>query len=385
MADLSFVDKVQEATKDITSPEQVIGRGLVEPFNGANSGVRKLMFSTHLDHVFPLIGAEKAIIETGYEIRYGDYSSSITRADSNYRVLAKISKFSFAPNHHYWLIVEDMNTHLLDVVERISYHYITEQYGYLYNNEYMDSISPGDVIPAGTIIQKSLAYDEYNNRKDGVNFNIAYMTLDDNMEDSIIFSDAAAGRLTSPLVKPVKIMINDNDIPLNIYGNEKTYKIIPDIGQDIRDANLIALRKEKKEEAYYNQSVDRLRTIIMSDEVRQTHGKVIDINIYCNNPDILESHYYGQLKMYYGELKRSANEIVSALLPYSAQGYKMTYELQKLLKTMKLVNEGAQYSDKKAFSNIILEVVVLEELKMNTGDKASNRFGEANQQPLRIW
>jgi hypothetical protein len=241
----------------------------------------------------------------------------------------------------------------------------------------MDSISPGDIIPAGQIIQKSLAYDEYNNRKDGVNFNIAYMTLDDNMEDSIIFSDAAAGRLTSPLVKPVKIMINDNDIPLNIYGNEKTYKIIPDIGQDIRDANLIALRKEKKEEAYYNQSVDRLRTIIMSDEVRQTHGKVIDINIYCNNPEILESHYYGQLKMYYGELKRSANEIVSTLLPYSAQNYKMTYELQKLFKTMKQVNEGAQYSDKKAFSNIILEVVVLEELKMNTGDKASNRFGVA--------
>ena len=116
MADLSFVDKVQEATKDIASPEQVIGRGLVEPFNGANSGVRKLMFSTHLDHVFPLIGAEKAIVETGYEIRYGDYSSSITRADGNYRVIGKISKFSFAPNHHYWLIVENLETHMLDVI-----------------------------------------------------------------------------------------------------------------------------------------------------------------------------------------------------------------------------------------------------------------------------
>ena len=97
---------------------------------------RKLMFSVHSDHVFPLISGEKAIVETGYEIRFGDYSSSITRADSDYQVVAKISKYSFAPNHHYWLILRDTKANRLDVVERISYHHITESYGYLYNNEY---------------------------------------------------------------------------------------------------------------------------------------------------------------------------------------------------------------------------------------------------------
>ena len=55
--------------------------------------------------------------------------------------------------------------------------------------------------------------------------NVAYVALDDNMEDSIIFSDVAAAKLTSPLVKPVEIMINDNDIPINLYGNDKIYKM----------------------------------------------------------------------------------------------------------------------------------------------------------------
>lgn len=379
MANLNFIDKVNEATKDITSLEQIIGKGLLEPFNGSNAGARKLMFSTHHDHIFPLIAAEKAEIETGYEIRYGDFSSSITKADKDYRVIAKISKFSFAPNHHYLLILEDTESKELTMVERISYHPTTEQYGYLYNNNYMDSLNIGDTIPKDTWVQKSLAYDDFNNRKDGINMITCYMALDDNMEDSIIFSDVAAGRLTSPLIKPVRIMINDNDIPLNIYGDDKTYKIIPDIGEDIKNANLISLRKERKEEAYYSQSISRLESNIMSDETRQVKGKVIDVNIYCNNPDILESHYYAQLKAYHQELLRFGSELLQVILPYKSQGYKLEYELEKLFENVKMLQSGAlysdKYSDKKPYSNIILDIVVLEELKMNAGDKASNRFG----------
>ena len=375
MATLNFAEKINEASGKITQIEEMLGKGLMQPFNGTNAGSRKIMHGTHRDHVFPLMGGEKAIIETGYEIRFGDYSSSITKADSDYQVIAKISKFSFAPNHHYWLIVRDLRSNKLDVVERISYHHITENFGYLYNNEYIDSLSVGDYIPNNTIVQKSVAFDEYNNRKDGVNFNVAYMALDDNMEDSIIFSDEAAGKLASPLIKPIDIMINDNDIPLNIYGDDKVYKVIPDIGEECIDANLIALRKENKEESYYNQSVDRLRNIIMSDEIKQVHGRVIDIDIYCNNPEILDNHYYAQLKMYYQELHRRSNEIVQALLPYASDNYEMTYELEKLFGIAKRTMNNTQYIEKRTFSNIILKIYVLEEKKMEPGDKASNRYG----------
>lgn len=375
MAGLDFSSKITEVSKDITSLEQMLGSGLMQPFNNANAGARKIMATTQRQHIFPLMAGEKAIIETGYEIRFGDYSSSITRADADYQIIGKISKFSFAPNHHYWLILKDIKRNKLDVIERVSYHYITENYGYLYNNEYMDNLSIGDFIPNNTIVQKSLAFDEYNNRKDGVNFNVVYMALDDNMEDSMIFSDEAANKLTSPLIKPVQIMINDNDIPLNIYGDDKMYKIIPDIGEKIIDANLIALRKEKRDEAYYAQSVDRLRKIIMSDEIKQVHGRVIDVDIYCNNPDILDNHYYAQLKLYYNELHRMAAEIVQSILPYVSSGYELSYDLQKLFGNAKRICNNDQYIEKRPFSNIILNITVLEEKPMEAGDKASNRYG----------
>lgn len=375
MAGLDFSSKIEEVSKTIEFPEQMLSSGLVQPNQSTNSSSRKLMFAVHRQHCFPLMNAEKAIIETGYENRFGDYSSSITRADSDYTVIAKISKFNFAPNHHYWIIFRSNQTGMLDVIERISYHHITESYGYLYNNEYLDQLSIGDVVPKGTVIQKSLAFDEFNNRKDGVNFNVAYLALDDNMEDSIIFSDKATEKLVSPLIKPVKIMINDNDIPLNIYGDDKIYKVFPDIGEEVKDGQLIALRKEKKEESYYNQSVDRLRKVMMSDDKRQVTGKVIDVNIYCNNPDILDSHYYAQIKLYYDELQRSSKQIVQTLLPYAAQNIPMTYELQKIFANTKRVMNKDPYIDKRSFSNIILEIDVLEELRINAGDKASNRYG----------
>lgn len=375
MAGLGFSDKIAENTKNLPSMEHMLGKGLMQPFNNTNAGSRKIMFSVHKEHVFPLMSAEKAIIETGYEIRYGDYSSSITRADSTYIVVGKISKFSFAPNHHYWLIIKDTKSNKIDVVERISYHYVTESYGYLYNNEYLDSLTINDYIPVNQVVQKSLAFDEYNNRADGVNFNVAYMALDDNMEDSIVCSEAAQRRLVSPLVKPVEITINDNDIPVNLYGNDTVYKIIPDIGEEIKDANLIALRKEKKEESYFTQSINNLGKIMISDDKKRVHGRVIDVNVYCNNPEILDSHYYAQIKMYYNELHRYAKEIVQAVTPLVAQGCKMTYELEKLFANCKRVMNNDMYIDKRPFSNIILEVDVLEENMIEAGDKMSNRYG----------
>ena len=88
------------------------------------------IFQTTTD-IFPLYNGEKAIAETGYEIRFGDESSSVIATDSDYEVVAKIPKYSFSPNHQYYLIMKDLRSKKLDVIERICYHYTTEEYGYL--------------------------------------------------------------------------------------------------------------------------------------------------------------------------------------------------------------------------------------------------------------
>lgn len=372
---LNFKEKIAEVSQGITNLEQIGGKNLLQPFSQTNSGSRKIMHSIHRDHIFPLLDGEKAIIETGYEIRFGDYSSSMTKADADYQVIAKISKYSFAPNHHYWLILKNVHENKLDIQERISYEHVTESYGYLFNNQYLDSLSVGSYIPKSTVVRKSLAFDEYNNRTDGRNFNVIYMSLDDNMEDSLIFSEEAAKKLVSPLINPVEIMINDNDIPIDLYGDGKMYKAFPDIGEEVQNANLIALRKEKKEESLYTQSVDNLRQTIMSDDIKQVHGRVIDVDIFCNKPETLDNYYYQQFKLYYDELQRYSKEAVQLLTNFAAQNYEFSYELQYFFgNAIRVINKD-HYWDKREFSNIFIQITVLEELPLHEGDKASNRFG----------
>ena len=370
-----FSDQIKAAEERTPTMEHMIGKGLLMPFNNVNSGARKIMHGVHRDHVFPLINGEKAIIETGYEIRFGDLSSSVLSTDANYNIVGKISKFSFSPNHAYWLIVEDKMKRRLDVIERRAYEFITEEYGFLYNNQYMDSLSVGQYIPEGTIVQKSLAFDEYMNRKDGVNLNTVYMSLDKNMEDSIIISQSAADKLVSPLIKPVQIMINENNIPVNLYGNDTVYKCIPDIGEEIKDSILIDLRKEKKEEMTYTESVERLRKPMMSDDKKLLTGTVIDIDIYCNNPENLNGHHNAQFKMYYNELQRVSSEFNAIVTPFKSQGYEISHDLEILYANAKRVLNHDNYINKHTFSNIILNIVVLEHKPLMEGDKLSNRYG----------
>lgn len=370
-----YSQKIEEAKKRIPTKEHILGKCILQPHTSTNSGARKLMFSVHRDHALPLMNAEKAIVETGYEIRFGDLSSSVTAADEDYVVVKKISKFSFSPNHHYYLILEDQANKRLDVIERCSYCHISESYGYLFNNQYLDALTEREFIPKGTIMQKSLAFDEYNNRKDGLNFNTIYMSLDANLEDSLIVSESAAKKLTAPLVKIASIMVNENNIPVNLYGNDKVFKAHPDIGEDIKEGILISLRKEKKEEMPFTESVENLQRKFMSDEKKRLKGKVIDVNIYCNNPDRLDTYHNSQFKMYYNEKMRMAGEIVQVITRYKMEGYDISYELEKLYGTSKQIINGCQYIEKNTFSNILIEFAILEELPLNTGDKISNRFG----------
>lgn len=373
----SYVEQVQRSMKHLDTREQMLGKGLNMPSNATCSGSRKIMSNTHQSHSLVLSRGEVPYVATGFENRFGERSSSIITMDSDYEVIAKVSKFSYSPNHQYYLILKNLNENKIHVVERISYKYVTEVYGYLHNNAVMDTYAiPGAVIPKDEIIRRSTGFDQFGNRTSGCNVNVAYMALDHNMEDSVIISEYCSQRLAAPLIRTVKIIINENDIPLNIYGDDNIYKVHPDIGEEVKDGILMAYRREKREEAIYTQSVQRLQEIMMSDDKITIKGKVIDINIYCNNPDyIRKSTYNQQFCAYYEDRLRMDNEIVNAVGPYIAQGYEMSYELQKLFAFAKDELNGKKFIDKKQFSNITIEFTVMENRKLGVGDKVADRYG----------
>ena len=375
MASLNLMDKLQKI--NIDKPDLMLGKGSMMPFAASNSGSRKLMFGTQLEHRLPLLNPDVPFISTGYEKQFGEYSSSHIATEVDLDVIGMIPKFSWNPMHHYYVFALDRKNSTIHMFERKEYKHITENYGYLYNNAVLDMLRPGDHIPTGTVIQKSMAFDEFDNRMDGRNLLTIYSACEETMEDAIIISESAAKKLASPLVKKVTIIINDNDIPLNLYGDSARYKIFPDIGEDSKNGILCGLRREKKEECLFSQSYSRLRELSISDERYTVAGKVVDVNVYCNAPDRLAEYDFNQqLKLYYDENMRMASEIIAMLEPYLSAGYKLKdFQSQKLYSNSRDVLNGKKYFSERAFSNIILEIYLVEGIDVSRGDKLSNRYG----------
>ena len=268
---ITLIDDINEATNRMAYPEERLGKELCQPFSAASSGARKLMFGTHIEHTLPLMNPEVPIIQTGFESEYAYNSSSYVTSDYNATVITKIEKYSMNPGYHYFILIlrEDG---VLDVITRISYNHITETYGHCYNTDFLDKLKPGSKIIKGDVLYKSTSFDDYDNKMDGINALVTYLACDDTIEDGIILSESAAKKFVSPLFKKIRLIINDNDIPLNMYGDNQTYKIIPDIGEEIKNGILTAIRREDKDESFFTQSVDRLRKIMMSDEKITTKG-----------------------------------------------------------------------------------------------------------------
>lgn len=376
MQNLSFVDDVKRREKELTSMDSVLGSGKMIPYNCAESASRKIMSSVQMQQKIELTHGEPALVQTGHEIRFGENSSSYIEAEHEYEIIAKIQKFADFPNHQYILIVHNKDNDEFDVIERVGYKHISEEYGFSYNNSRLDSYYEGDTIHRGSILVKSNSFDEYGNRKDGVNLLSTYLACEHAKEDGIVISEAAKHKLEAPLFHKVEIVINDNDIPLNLYGNDSVYKIFPDIGEEITDNILCILRREKKEQALYLQSKNMLTKPITSDEKFYLSGTVVDINVYANNQELIStSPYLSQLNYYNKDHRRYLNEICEVVEPLKDQGCKCSQALQKLYYNAKKILNGGQYIKDTLFSNIIVEFLVFHKNELKVGDKISNRYG----------
>lgn len=376
-----FISDMNQNIERLPSKESILGKGLIQPFVDCNSGSRKLMFSLNIEQSLPLLYPEVPFIMTGYEQQYSDRSSSIIEADHDYEVVAKISKFYDNPQHDYFLILRNMENNSLSFIERQEYTYSTETYGYAYDTSILDSLDVSYEIPRGTLLRRSTSYDDSMNPENTVNLLTTYIATDITMEDGIWLSESAQRKLTSSLYKKVVVNLNDNDILLNLLGTADHIKSFPMIGEYITNGILCAIRREKIEESLFAQSTDMLQRILISDEkYTPGNGQVIDIDIRCNNPNMLQERYSNsQVLYYYNDHIRFITEFVNVIDRLMDQ-YKITqreleYKLGKMYYNFKEELSGTQFRERKVYSGTQIEFIVKELNIPSVGDKISNRYG----------
>ena len=374
MGDIFNIEKqIYESTKDLPDENYMLGRTLLQPFKPANSGSRALMSSIHAEHFMVLSNGEVPIVQTGFETEFGENSTSYVASDANYKVLHKINKFSFN-NNHYYLIIQNIDTEEYDVIERITYNHNTQSYGYMWDNSRLDEFHPGSIIHKGEVIKTSRGFEEYGNKMNGVNLLTLYLSCAQNMEDSIIISETAAKKLETNLIKSTSITINDNDILLNLYGDNNTYKTFPDIGERVQNGIFCSIRRVENNNILFSLSQARQRDIMISDRNILLDGYVCDIDVYCNTDTLGDSEYNAQLYKYYNEKLNFCQQVNDYVGPLDMNG-KLSYNLKKLYSRCRDAINGKEYYKEKTFNNVIMEVTVMQPLPMQEGDKAADRYG----------
>lgn len=376
-------DQLKALDKKYHGSDDIFGMTLMTR-TGYISGNRGIMTTGHLKQAMTPIHPEFPKVFTEYENMVGKYSTGIKRASREWRVIDKVYKFEEG-NHLYTLIVRDEKTGYYDVIQKKVVEDLTEKFGFRYNTEEIDKIQVGDIIPKDSVLFKSTSYDEYNNYRFGVNATFAYTSDVRTTEDAILVSESFADWFRCVEVETIKVSVNDNDVLLNLYGDESNYKCFPDVGEYINDKIICATRRINNDQIFYDFKETNLRKINFSEDVlcteQGTGGKIVDIRVYSNKSleEMEMNEYHAQVNKYYKNEQRYYNEIIEAteavVLDNKDHSRNFNYIYKKSKDTLDEKVKWCEQHGKKPFSNIIIEFTVEREVPLKEGSKITGLFG----------
>jgi hypothetical protein len=221
----------------------------------------------------------------------------------------------------------------------------------------MARLTPGAFIEKGAIFADSPAVQDNSCYSPGINANVAYMSLPSVSEDGLMVSKSFVNKLKTRLYETRVFQFGSNCFALNIYGNYKEYKIMPEIGEFTREDGLIACTREYDTSlAPVEMSIsDVLEPIADFDKMvysRGGIGRVVDIEVVSNNnqmknlPEEMSSqvmkYQKALLKFYQELLDTEENLIISRRKKFGTSKLKLTPALHNLLVTARaVVNHNA--------------------------------------------
>ena len=362
-----------------------LGEPLLVPNVNKTDSNRLTMFCSQLSQSVPNTQGEAPLVLTNFENQVGEYTiDGFLRADSDKEILAKIQRNKL----NYTLIVRDKDG-VLSHIERSEGCWLTEHYGFRYNNTNIDNKKPGDIIKEDEMLYRANSYDDEGNLKYGRNMNLCFTVFKNlTLEDPMVISRSAAEKMSYDSVNKVSISLNHNDLLINLYGDEEDYKAFPNIGEEVREDTILCSRRRID----YNKLLpklkdNRLRDIDLDDTIFYCSGKIIDIEIYTNQneDELAKQEYNNQIYNLYMEDKAYKKKLVECIETYmESDGSNMTPELVLLYNRSKLILENDNKKDRNIwvddsngsdFKGTKLIFTIMEHHPLTVGSKLSGRYG----------
>ena len=228
----------------------------------------------------------------------------------------------------------------------------------------------------------------------GKNVPILYTTDPYTSEDACVVAKSLMDEMQSIEINTVSIGINQNDFLLNLYGNKK--RPIPKIGEDVTIIKNIEGSSYKPipdlgQYAYGEVAVkrtlfgDQLLTDFKDESLEKpqdsdTHyynsGKVIDITIYNNNPDLEDNSFNHQILKYLKSQTKFWQKVKNACEAIKKSGKKYTNKINYLLKrSRQFLNDEDKWKDDSVFGNISMDITLKSVVSLEVGQKITGRYG----------
>lgn len=190
---------------------------------------------------------------TGVEREYGKYTHCVA-FPCNAKVIKVIDRYPLSygydeikENPEKLVIYQDLDSprSSLRLLRIPRYHCNHQYFGFRYvQTKHMQRLQPNEYFESGTVLAHTPSLDAEGNYKYGIGLNLLLLSLAGTIEDGAIISDEAVSRLSVRSYGTRTISWGGNKVPLNLYGDEQTYKPHPDIGEFINpDGLLMAVRE----------------------------------------------------------------------------------------------------------------------------------------------
>lgn len=343
-------------------------------YPGYINSMRSTMFTSHLKQFLNLQNPEFPLVFTNAENLIGKHSCGYKEAKNNLRVFRKVVKFGDILNEPtvYKLFVFNEDEQKYDVLTRKQVEDLTENFGFDYKNDVIDTYNEGDDIKKGTVLYRSTSYDDDMNYAYGRNVTVMYTLDPPTSEDAAVASRSLSKLFTSIETEVITIGLNTNNFLVNLYGDDTTYKPLPDIGECIH-SHLAAVRPQFNNQLLFDFKADSLNTIHEGDTVYYVNqgNQVIDYTIYNNNEDPVDTIFTEQINKYlesqnryYEEIRDTCEEIIESGFDYSREIDYLYKRSIEMLDTKKKWKEGDS-----AFSNMVIEITVRKVVPLAKGQK----------------
>ena len=377
----------------------------LNPFDNVNSASRKQMFSSHINQRLVIENPSVKKIQTGLELEYGKYTFS-KKMPENGRIIKVITRypendyvadgFKFSPESIALYESEDGVIGMIDIPKIFSLH---PQFGFEYKKgPALDKLVPDSYISKGEVFMDTPSKGSNGEYNYGIELNIAFMSHPCVSEDGIGISKDILPKLRFKMYEKRVVEWGRDRYPLNLYGNDKTYKIFPDIGDYVHPNSgakglLMALREYDPAMVAVDQSVSALQRLDpifdKATYVSGECGKVVDIKVYhqpvtkgetiCDEMMVQPMRYRDALLDFrkkvlneYFKLKRTRNNL------------KLTPELQRfIVETMAIVNQtvdSVKTNLQLNYKNIPInewraEFIIEYNITPNVGNKLTDESG----------